>query len=260
MAIYILLTIFGFLPFGAYLLAQKTKNKGLVLGFSFFYLVSCLLIFTSNFYTSSSYSLKSINENVIQKINLDEQIEISLYAQLDQFSNNDLAKSWIQSYLLNAISLKHFNSAESLISIAEDIYSEPREKVIFYSMYTQLRDARFPLFSSARLDVSSALPENCTNDNSAQVRLDIVDGPGVPIAEGSFINTNQYSLSNKNSLIPGFDIASALLNNESLEIFIELRCSNINEIYQFNSLFIFDPNSPVNTYKINSNEWSKAEQ
>ena len=260
MAIYVFLTIFGFLPFGAYLLAQKTKNKGLVLGFSFFYLLSCLFIFTGSFYTSSSYSLKSVNQKIIQKIALDIPIEKSLYQELFQYPNNNLTKNWVQSYLLNAISLNHFNSAESLISIAEDIYSEPREKVIFYSMYTQLRDARFPLFSSARLDVSSALPENCTNDNSAQVRLDIVDGPGVPIAEGSFINTNQYSLSNKNSLIPGFDIASALLNNESLEIFIELRCSNINEIYQFNSLFIFDPNSPVNTYKINSNEWSKAEQ
>jgi len=62
MAIYVFLTIFGFLPFGAYLLAQKTKNKGLVLGFSFFYLLSCLFIFTGSFYTSTSYLLETVNQ------------------------------------------------------------------------------------------------------------------------------------------------------------------------------------------------------
>ncbi|MDA8856785.1 hypothetical protein N9I64_02725, partial [Gammaproteobacteria bacterium] len=106
---------------------------------------------------------------------------------------------------------------------------------------------------------TSSHPTNC-NQNSSMVRLSIVDGPGVPIAENSFSNTSEYSLSNKNSLIPGFDIASALLNNESIEIFIELNCKDNSEIYQFNSIFIFDPNSPLNTYKINLNDWSKRKQ
>ncbi|MDA9118303.1 hypothetical protein N9K08_04895 [Gammaproteobacteria bacterium] len=259
MHIYFLLTIFAFLPFGAYLLSQKTKNKGLVLGFSFFYLLACLLIYTGNFYSSNPYQLKEVNKKIIQKISSDEPIEINLYNELTAFSEKNLSKNWIQPYLLNALSLKSFNSAESLISIAEDIYSEPKEKVIFYSMYTLLRDTRFPLYSEARLDVTSSHPTNC-NQNSSMVRLDIVDGPGVPIAENSFSNTSEYSLSNKNSLIPGFDIASALLNNESIEIFIELNCKDNSEIYQFNSIFIFDPNSPLNTYKINLNDWSKRKQ
>ena len=141
--------------------------------------------------------------------------------------------------------------------IAEGLYVEPDEKLIFYSMYTLLRDTRFPAFASAAIEIESTNPEDCL-DNQVDIELEIVNGPGVPIGKKNLNNTNMFSISNNDSLIPGFDIASALLNNESIEIFIKLNCINSGQNYTFNSIFIFDPNAPLNTYKINQNQWSKS--
>ena len=259
MIFYILLTVFAFIPFGAYLLAQRTQNKGLVLGFAFFYLLGSLYIFTGNFYKFNPHALIEVNKKIISKINNDEIIDISLYSKLDQYSKEDISKLWAQSYLVDALEKKHFQSAESIISIAESLYTEPDEKLVFYSMYTLLRDTRFPEFSAASFVISSTHPNECA-ETEVQVQLQIIDGPGVPIAEKVFNNVNEFSLSNADSLIPGFDIASALLNNESVEVFINLNCAPSNENYSFNSVFIFDPNNPINSYKINQNQWSKTKQ
>ena len=48
MILYIALALFAFIPFGAYILHQKTQNKGLVLGISFIYLLLSLFIFLLN--------------------------------------------------------------------------------------------------------------------------------------------------------------------------------------------------------------------
>jgi hypothetical protein len=124
-------------------------------------------------------------------------------------------------------------------------------------MYILFRDTRFPEFASAAIEIESSNPENCL-DNSVDIVLEIVNGPGVPIGKKNLNNTNIFSISNNDSLIPGFDIASALLHNESIEIFINLNCINSDQTYRFNSIFIFDPNTPLNTYKINQNQWSKS--
>ena len=252
MILYIALALFAFMPFGAYILHQKTKNKGLVLGISFIYLLLSLFIFLNDGFKYNKYSLKETNKLIIALIDADETINTSTYLKL-----GDSAKPWIQSYLLDALDKGHFTSAESLISIAEGLYVEPDEKLIFYSMYTLLRDTRFPEFASAAIEIESSNPENCL-DNSVDIELEIVNGPGVPIGKKNLNNANIFSISNNDSLIPGFDIASALLNNESIEIFINLNCINSDQTYSFNSIFIFDPNTPLNTYKINQNQWSKS--
>ena len=63
---------------------------------------------------------------------------------------------------------------------------------------------------------------------------------------------------NADSTIPGFDIASALLNNETIEINIKILCKNSEENYYINNLLVLDKNRITNSYKINSNEWLKG--
>ena len=79
-------------------------------------------------------------------------------------------------------------------------------------------------------------------------------------AKIEFQNTNDISLRNENSIIPGFDLASAYLNNESLEMEIEINCKNSFEVFSLKSLIILNENNAMSVYKINSNEWSKKSQ
>ena len=63
---------------------------------------------------------------------------------------------------------------------------------------------------------------------------------------------------NADSTIPGFDIASAHLNNETIEIDIMILCKRSREIYYINNLLVLDKNRVTNSYKISSNEWLKG--
>ena len=86
----------------------------------------------------------------------------------------------------------------------------------------------------------------------------INNGPEIPIAEKQFSQINEILVINADSAIPGFDIASALLNNETIEINIKILCKNSEENYYVNNLLVLDKNRITNSYKISSNEWLKG--
>ena len=86
----------------------------------------------------------------------------------------------------------------------------------------------------------------------------INNGPKIPVAEKQFTQLDEIFLTNANSSIPGFDIASAHLNNETIEIDIKISCKSSKENYYINNLLILDKNKVTNSYKINSNEWLKG--
>ena len=90
------------------------------------------------------------------------------------------------------------------------------------------------------------------------MRLFINNGPEIPIAEKQFSQINEILVINADSAIPGFDIASAHLNNETIEIDIMILCKRSREIYYINNLLVLDKNRVTNSYKISSNEWLKG--
>ena len=61
-------------------------------------------------------------------------------------------------------------------------------------------------------------------------------------------------------MIPGFDLASAKLNQETIEFNIEITCLENNKNYYLKNLVVLDNSSTHNTYKINLNEWLKDSQ
>jgi hypothetical protein len=67
-------------------------------------------------------------------------------------------------------------------------------------------------------------------------------------------------MTNRDSSIPGFDITSAYLNQETIDMSILLECANITNNYSLNTSILFDNNLPSNTYKIKVNEWLKNAQ
>ena len=71
MFIFYLLTIFAALPIIAYILAQKTINKGLIFGSSLLIFSLCIFMFISKFSFVGSYEKQALNNKIFDEILLD---------------------------------------------------------------------------------------------------------------------------------------------------------------------------------------------
>ena len=92
------------------------------------------------------------------------------------------------------------------------------------------------------------------------INLFIFNGPEIPLAKIEINNLNNIQINNNDSVIPGFDLASAFLNQETIEFNIDVKCMDNNEKYYLENLIVLDKNNSFNTYKIQPNEWLKKSQ
>ena len=82
----------------------------------------------------------------------------------------------------------------------------------------------------------------------------------MPIALIEFPTLQEITITNDYSLIPGFDISSAILNNESVDLEINVSCNDSVDKISFNSTFLLNSSNLFNSYKIQANQWLKKEQ
>ena len=59
------------------------------------------------------------------------------------------------------------------------------EKVIFYGLYTNLRDIKFPKFKDSNFKIHQDSEVPC-RINTAEIQLFIMNGPEIPIAKQEF--------------------------------------------------------------------------
>ena len=254
-----LLAFFAFIPILAYLLSQKTKNKGYIFGISFLVILICLFSVIGKYSFLGSIENQKINSNILINIDNDRKIPKKIIQKFDKSINNQEKLYWLQSYIKKAIEDNKLIAAESLISISEPYFQTADEKYIFYSLYTDLRDAKFPSYAKSELFINFISPPGCENLEGS-LDVFIVNGPQIPIATKKFTNSSQLVLKNTDSSIPGFDLASAYLNQEALDLKILLNCTDLDTTFYSESTLLFNNNQPVNSYNIKANEWSKREQ
>ena len=257
MAIFYLITIFASLPILAYVLSQRTSYKGIVFATTVFVLIGCLILFVSKFAILGSVNKQVLTKNINDQIYIDEKISTDNLKQFDSLLNIEEKKVWSIELISKSIDLKKLNSAESLLVFSEKFFISQSEKLIFFSLYTQLRDTNFPVYKNSSFQISSDSYFPCDVEEGL-ISLFINNAPEIPIAEKQFSQINEIFLLNADSTIPGFDIASALLNNETIEINIKILCKNSEENYYVNNLLVLDKNRITNSYKISSNEWLKG--
>ena len=256
MAIFYLLTIFAALPIIAYILSQKTSNKGIVFGISSLVLIFCVIIFTSKFALIGSFQKQLINTKIFDQINIDSPISEEYLKKIEDILNENEIQNWLIALISKSIDLKKLTSAESLIIFSERFFTSSNEKIIFYELYTLLRDEKFPEFknSSFLINKESTLP---CEISSGKIDIFVMNGPDIPIAKKDFKNIDDLKLTNNDSVIPGFDLSSAYLNNETLEIYIEIICMKKQLQFYFENLIVLDIKRTSSSYKINLNEWLK---
>ena len=254
-----LLAFFAFIPILAYLLSQKTKNKGYIFGISFLVILICLFSVIGKYSFLGSIQNQKINSNILINIDNDRKIPKKIIQKFDKNINNQERLYWLQSYIKKAIEDNKLIAAESLISTSEPYFQTADEKYIFYSLYTNLRDAKFPSYAKSELFIDFISPPGCENLEGS-LDVFIVNGPQIPIATKKFTNSSELVLKNTDSSIPGFDLASAYLNQEALDLKILLNCTDLDTTFYSESTLLFNNNQPVNSYNIKANEWSKREQ
>ena len=259
MFIFYLLTILAALPIIAYILAQKTINKGLIFGSSLLILALCLFMFISKFAFVGSYEKQALNNKIFDEIYIDAGISVEYLKQLENILDEDELKNWLVGLIGKSIDLKKLKSAESLVAFSERFFTSNNEKLIFYNLYSALRDEKFPKFKNSifKIEPSSLYP--CSIKNG-EVTLFIANGPEIPIARKEFKNKDNILLNNLDSVIPGFDLASAYLNQESIKVKIKINCLDDQQIFFVQNIIVPNQDMPSNSYKIDLNEWFKTPQ
>ena len=185
-------------------------------------------------------------------INDNNKIPENITREFNNNISNEDKIYWLQSYINKAIEDSKFIAAESLISISEQYFQTTDEKFIFYTLYTKLRDAKFPDFANSKLIININTPLECSNFfGTAEVF--IMNGPNIPIASKKFSDTSEFIFENIDSSIPGFDLASAYLNQETLDLKVSLNCLGTASIFYSENALLIDNNQPVNYYNIRAN-------
>ena len=251
-----LLSFFALLPIFAYLLSQGTTNKGYILGIATIIILLCIFSFIGKFSYLGFFEEQELTNEIKDNIRNDDGISSKTLQKFEQLIEDENKIYWMQGLILEAIDSKKYNSAENLITYSERYFKSSEEKFIFYSLYRDLRDSKFPLFANATILIDFDRPPNCSN-YSGLVEIFIMNGPDIPIAK---INVNENTmaiLNNTSSSIPGFDVSSAYLNKETVDIQFSLICKNSETEYTTEALVLLDQSEPSNTYKISSNEWLK---
>ena len=258
--LYIAITILFLLPIIAFLFKQVTNLKGVVIGITVFIISVVLVAYFSSFSFIGNYQISSLNNKIIQKILNNNEIEEDLFSKFNLVVPLEDQKIWLAKYLNKSISDKKIKPAESLIAFSEPFFQTNEEKLVFYNFYTMLRDLKFPISKEVALmvDLSSIDSLKCSLLQS-EIEVYINKGPEIPIASKKSSDLDKILLDSRHSLIPGFDLPSAYLNNEEMLIEAKILCEN-GISYSFESIFLFITSSPINDYKIETNQWSRVAQ
>ena len=236
-----LLSFFALLPIFAYLLNQGTTNKGYILGIATIIILLCIFSFIGKFSYLGFFEEQELTNEIKDNIRNDNGISSKTLQKFEQLIEDENKIYWMQGLILEAIDSKKYNSAENLITYSERYFKSSEEKFIFYSLYRDLRDSKFPLFANATILIDFDRPPNCSN-YSGLVEIFIMNGPDIPIAK---INVNENTmaiLNNTSSSIPGFDVSSAYLNKETVDIQFSLMCKNSETEYTTEALVLLDKN------------------
>ena len=132
MLTFIFLAFFAGLPILAYLLASKTKSKGIIFGLSAIILSVCLFIYISKFSILGSLNKQILKNKIVDEIYVNSKIATQNLVSIENVLEKDEIQIWLISLISKAIELNKLTSAESLVTFSEKFFDSNEEKLIFY--------------------------------------------------------------------------------------------------------------------------------
>jgi len=262
MLIILALSALLLLPIISYLLQPLSNQKSIV------FLASFLIFggFTFNFLSPNSlmgsWVQATQSESIFQTISSNKEFDSLLIKQyLENSSSEDESFILGVQVFYKALEVRSFNSAESILKFLNSQFISETFQVPIFNLLADLRDEKYPDLSNSSLIVSIENPSNCILQ-SLQFFVSIPDGPDVNIAakEISSPDINQrFRLDQSNSLVRGFDITSAFLQQEMIKIEAQAQCSN-SAFQAFKSLDLKYSKDNQEELFFYANEWLKKEQ
>ena len=221
-------TIIILLPVIAYLLTPLSNQKSLI------FLVTILVFggFVLNFISKKpfigSWVQAPQSESILRTISRDEEVD-KLF--LSQYIDKPLQD---QSFLIGtqvfykALEEKSFISAESILKHLNTTFISENFQVPIFNLLADFRDEKYPKIANSNLLINIENPANCTVQ-LLQLGVSIPNGPGVNIASKQVLSPNidtPIKLDKSNSMVRGFDIASAFMQQEVIKVMALAECDN----------------------------------
>jgi hypothetical protein len=250
------------LPVISYLLQPLSNQKSIIFLVTFLFFGGFFFNFISSNSLIGSWVQATQSESVLRIISRDGEFDNLL---INKYLEN--ASSEDESFLLGAqvfyksLEYQSYNSAENILKALNLKFSSETFQVPIFNLLADLRDAKYPNLTNSKVLVNIENPPNC-NLESLQFFVSIPGGPEVNIASKEILSPDieiPFRLDKSNSLIRGFDITSAFLQQEIIKVEAQAVCENA-AFQSFKSLDLKYSKDNQEELFFYANEWLKKEQ
>ncbi len=262
MLIIIAISVILLLPIISYLLQPLSNQKSIVFLISFLIFGGFILNFLSSNSLIGSWVQVTQSESIYKTISSNKEFDRSFIKQyLENTSSEDDSFMLGVQIFYKALEVRSFNSAESILKTLNSEFISEAFQVPIFNLLADLRDEKYPDLRNSSLLISIENPSNCSLQ-SLQFFVSIPGGPEVNIAAREIISPdiNQlFRLDKTNSLVRGFDITSAFLQQEMIKVEALAQCNNA-AFQAFKSLDLKYSKDNQDEVFFYANEWLKKEQ
>ena len=262
MLLIIAFSVIILLPVIAYLLHPLSNHK------AFIFLISTLLFggFVLNFISNKpligSWAQATQSESILRTISRDEEFDENF---LNEYIYSQPSEE--QSFLIGtkifykALDTQSFISAESILKQLNAEFVSENFQIPIFNLLADLRDEKYPEIANSNLLINLENPANCILQ-SLQLGVSIPNGPGVNIASKELLSPNidvPIKLDKSNSMVRGFDIASAFIQQEVIKVKALAECNKFT--YEaFKSIDLKYSQDNQEELFFYTDEWLKKEQ
>jgi len=262
MLIILAVSVILLLPIISYLLQPLSKQKSIVFLVSFLMFGGFIFNFLSPKSFIGSWVQVTQSEAISRTISSNKEFDIFFIKEyLENKSSEDESFILGVQVFYQALELRSFDSAESILKILNSKFISETFQVPIFNLLADLRDAKYPNLTNSKVLVNIENPPNC-NLQSLQFFVSIPGGPEVNIASKEILSPDikiPFRLDKSNSLIRGFDITSAFLQQEIIKVEAQAVCENT-AFQSFKSLDLKYSKDNQEELFFYANEWLKKEQ
>ena len=259
MLLIIAVSVILLLPIISYLLHPLSTQKSIVFLTTFLIFGGFIINFFSTNPFLGSWVHANQSESIYRSISRNEELSSPL---INQYLENTPSKD--ESFMrgvqvfYKALELESFNSAESILQTLNSQFISENFQVPIFNLLADLRDSKYPDLADSKLLINIENPSDC-NLQSLKFSVSIPDGPDVSIAAKEIISPDlekPFVLDKSHSLVRGFDITSAFLQQEMIKIKAHAQCDN-SAFQAFKSLDLKYSKGNQDELFFYANEWLK---
>lgn len=254
-------TIIILLPVIAYLLNPLSNQKSLI------FLVTILVFggFVLNFISKKpfigSWVQATQSESILRTISRDEEIDKLFLNQYIEKPSEEKSFLIGTQVFYKALEAQSFISAESILRHLNAEFISENFQVPIFNLLADFRDEKYPEIANSNLIINIENPANCIVQ-LLQLGVSIPNGPGVNIASKELLSPNidmPIKLDKSNSMVRGFDIASAFMQQEVIKVKALAECDNFT-FEAFKSIDLKYSQDNQEELFFYTDEWLKKEQ